>query len=463
MVFAGLTFLYCFLPIVLVLYYLAPRRWKNHVLLIASLVFYYIGEQKLVLIMVATILLNYGFALAIEKFRGNTASKTLLIVAVAMNLAILGYYKYTDFFISSFNSGFSASVPLMNIALPIGISFYTFQAMSYTIDVYRGDTVAAKNPCKVATYITLFPQLIAGPIVRYSDVARELDNRKCTVNDFGYGVSRFCMGLGKKVLLANALSELVKTATYTDEKTMLLSWMAAIAYTLQIYFDFSGYSDMAIGLCKMFGFHIGENFNYPYISASVTEFWRRWHISLGTFFRDYVYIPLGGNRVSKWRWLCNIAIVWFLTGLWHGAAWNFVLWGVLYGVLLAMEKLFLKKVLSRLPRILGVCYTMFFVVVGFVIFSSNSMKEVGSSLGTMFGISQVPFAGTETLYLLRSYAVTFVIAILAATPLLPGLVKKFKDNSVVMIAEPLWAFLLLILSTAYLVDGSFNPFLYFRF
>lgn len=462
MVFAGLSFLYIFLPLVLVLYFIAPRFLRNYVLLLASLVFYYIGEQRLVWIMIAVILLNYGLALLVEKFRGQGASKIFLSVAVVLNLATLGYFKYADFFISSINSLFSSSIPLLNIALPIGISFYTFQAMSYTIDVYRGEVCAAKNPCKVATYVVLFPQLIAGPIVRYSEIEKELEQRTCNIADFGYGVRRFCMGLGKKVLISNALSEFVKAATYTDERTVLLSWLSAVAFTLQIYFDFSGYSDMAIGLCRMFGFHIGENFNYPYISRSITEFWRRWHISLGTWFRDYVYIPLGGNRTTKWRWLRNILVVWTLTGLWHGAEWNFVLWGALFGILLVIEKL-LKQTLDKLPCGIGVFYTMFFVVLGFVIFSSNDMTEVAENMGALFGISGLPLYGEESLYILRSYTITFIVAIVAATPLLSTIARKYVDSRIMTVVEPMYAAILLVASTAYLVDGSFNPFLYFRF
>lgn len=463
MVFAGLSFLYCFLPAVLIVYYAVPCFLKNYVLLVASLVFYYIGEQRLVWVMITSILLNYGAGLLIQRFRSRRCAKVILGIAVASDLVILCYYKYTDFFISSFNSLFSASAPLLHIALPIGISFYTFQAMSYTIDVYCGDMCAAKNPCSVATYITLFPQLIAGPIVRYSDIEKELGNRKCTINDFSHGISRFCIGLGKKVLLANSLSSLVKVAAYMDEKTVVLSWMSAVAFALQIYFDFSGYSDMAIGLCKMFGFHISENFNYPYISTSITDFWRRWHISLGTFFRDYVYIPLGGNRVPKWRWLINIAVVWFLTGLWHGAEWHFAVWGAMFGVLLIWEKVFLRKLLKKLPSGFGIVYTMFFVVVGFVIFSSDDMLDAVYNLKAMFGFSQIPLVEAETLYLLRSYAVTFVVAVIAATPLVTNIARKFKKKPFSAIIEPAYACMLLLLSTAYLVDGSFNPFLYFRF
>ena len=463
MVFAGLTFLYLFLPTVLFLYFIAPKALKNYVLLFSSLIFYYIGEQRLLLLMLISITINYALGLLVGNCHRVFFKKTLLVVTVVINLAILGYYKYADFFISSINSAFGLSVSLLNIALPIGISFYTFQALSYVVDVYRGEAVAAKNPCTVALYISFFPQLIAGPIVRYSDIEKQLHDRKTSIEDFAYGVKRFCIGLGKKVLLANSLAELVKTATYSNEKTVVLYWLSAIAFTFQIYFDFSGYSDMAIGLCRMFGFRIDENFNYPYISSSVTEFWRRWHISLGTWFRDYVYIPLGGNRVCIIRWLINIAIVWFLTGLWHGANWNFILWGVMFGFLLVIEKLLLKKVKVKLPRGIGIVYTLFFVLIGFVIFSSNNISDVGKNLRAMFGWANLPLCGTETLYLLRNYAITFVVAMIGATPLFAHIADKLKNKPFMIIAEPIYACLLLVLSTAYLVDGSFNPFLYFRF
>lgn len=413
--------------------------------------------------MLLSITINYAFGLLVGKCRSRVISKILLALAVTINLVILGYYKYADFFISSINTAFGLSVSLLNIALPIGISFYTFQAMSYVVDVYRGEVVATKNPCVVAIYISFFPQLIAGPIVRYSSIEKQLYDRKTSIEDFGYGVKRFCIGLGKKVLLANSFAELVKAATYSNDKTVLLYWLSALAFTLQIYFDFSGYSDMAIGLCRMFGFRIDENFKYPYVSSSITEFWRRWHISLGTWFRDYVYIPLGGNRVCKVRWLLNIAIVWFLTGLWHGANWNFVLWGVMFGFLLVVEKLLLKKFLTKLPRGIGIAYTMFFVLIGFVIFSANNISDVGNNLRAMFDSANLPLCSNETLYMLRNYATTFVVAIIGATPLFALLAKKLKDKPFMMIAEPLYACLLLVLSTSYLVDGSFNPFLYFRF
>lgn len=463
MVFSSISFLYLFLPTVIILYYAVPQKLKNYLLLLSSLVFYYIGGQKLIWIMLVSITLNYLSALLIEKMRSTRYAKPILVVSVILNLALLGYYKYFGFFAQNINSIFGDTISIPNIVLPIGISFFTFQAMSYTVDVYRGTVSAAKNPCTVGAYVTLFPQLIAGPIVRYSEVEKELKSRTHSLSDFSYGVRRFCIGLGKKVLLANNLAALVKTATYTDEKTVLLYWMSAVAFTLQIYFDFSGYSDMAIGLCRMFGFHIGENFKYPFISSSITEFWRRWHISLGTWFRDYVYIPLGGNRVKKYRWFINITVVWFLTGLWHGAAWNFVLWGASYGVLLIIEKLFLKKHLDKLPKCVGLVYTLFFTIVGFTIFNASSISEAGQILSAMFGTSGLALFGEQSLYLLRSYAITFLIAFIASTPLSAFLGNKYKDSLAITIAEPICAAALLIISTGYLIDGSFNPFIYFRF
>lgn len=463
MVFSSVSFLYAFLPTVLILYFAVPKKLKNYCLLLSSLVFYYIGGQSLIFIMVASIGINYLSALAIDRWRGSKCKKIFLIASIVLNLSLLGYFKYYGFLAWNINNVFGEIIPITDIVLPIGISFFTFQAMSYTVDVYRGKVKAAINPVTIATYVTLFPQLIAGPIVRYSDIENELYSRKCTLTDFSCGVRRFCIGLGKKVLIANNLALLVKTALYTDEKTVLLYWLSAIAFSLQIYFDFSGYSDMAIGLCSMFGFHIGENFKYPFISSSITEFWRRWHISLGTWFRDYVYIPLGGNRVNKCRWIINIAIVWLLTGLWHGAEWNFVLWGALYSVLLITEKLFLSKILCKVPKWVGIVYTLFFTVIGFVIFNADNVTDALCTLSSMFGASGISVFDSQSLYLLKNYAVTFIVAILASTPLCAFVYNKYKDRLICTIAEPIWSAILLIVSTGYLIDSSFNPFIYFRF
>ena len=371
MLFSSIPFLYYFLPLVLAVYFLTPARFRNAVLLLASLIFYAWGEPKYVLLMLASILSGYGFGLLQERYRGQKGAKLVCGLSVAVSLSFLLYFKYADFFLENFNAATGLGVPLLRIALPIGISFYTFQIISYTVDVYRGEP-AQKNLIHLAAYVAMFPQLIAGPIVRYSDIAQQLEHRSHSTALAAEGVRRFLIGLGKKILIANQLGELCSVFRASDEKSVLFYWLYAVAFALHIYFDFSGYSDMAIGLGKVFGFHFLENFNYPYISASITEFWRRWHISLGTWFRDYVYIPLGGNRVGRARQLLNILVVWMLTGFWHGAAWNFVVWGLMFAVLLIMEKLWLLKPLSKC-RPLAHLYVVFFVVISFVIFNAENM------------------------------------------------------------------------------------------
>ena len=372
MLFSSIPFLYYFLPLVLAVYFLTPARFRNAVLLLASLIFYAWGEPKYVLLMLASILSGYGFGLLQERYRGQKGAKLVCGLSVAVSLSFLLYFKYADFFLENFNAATGLGVPLLRIALPIGISFYTFQIISYTVDVYRGEP-AQKNLIHLAAYVAMFPQLIAGPIVRYSDIAQQLEHRSHSTALAAEGVRRFLIGLGKKILIANQLGELCSVFRASDEKSVLFYWLYAVAFALHIYFDFSGYSDMAIGLGKVFGFHFLENFNYPYISASITEFWRRWHISLGTWFRDYVYIPLGGNRVGRARQLLNILVVWMLTGFWHGAAWNFVVWGLMFAVLLIMEKLWLLKPLSKC-RPLAHLYVVFFVVISFVIFNAENMR-----------------------------------------------------------------------------------------
>ena len=416
--------------------------------------------------MLFSITQGYVFGLLIERTREKRRSKVYLTASVFVSLLLLGYCKYVDFFIGSFNSLTGLSVPLLRVALPIGISFYTFQILSYTIDVYRGDVPAQRNYVNLALYIAMFPQLIAGPIVRYSDIAPQLESRTHSMENAAYGIRRFTVGLSKKILIANILAEPVSFFKDSAEKSVLFFWLYAVACTLQIYFDFSGYSDMAIGLGRIFGFRFSENFDYPYISGSITEFWRRWHISLGTWFRDYLYIPLGGNRVGKFRWFFNIFVVWFATGIWHGAAWNFVLWGLIYAVLLVNEKLWLLKPLKN-SRILNHVYTMFFVVIGFVLFDAESVGAAFSALGAMFGFAGLPAVSPEAVYTLKSYAVVLIVAVIGATPLMKKLferIGKSKAGSAVLtVAEPLGIVLLLTVCTAYLVDGSFNPFLYFRF
>ena len=482
MLFSSIPFLYYFLPAVLLLYFLAPKKLKNTVLLASSLFFYGWGEPKFLPMMVLSITVGYVLGLLIEHAKTSSRKKIWLTISVAFSLAMLGWFKYADFFIANFNAATGASVPLLKIALPIGISFYTFQLLSYTVDVYRGQTPAQKNPVTLAAYVALFPQLIAGPIVRYSDVAAQLDQRTHSFDVAAEGIRRFVFGLSKKVLIANALGELCNTFRASSDQSVLFFWMYAIAFTLHIYFDFSGYSDMAIGLGRIFGLRFLENFNYPYIAASITDFWRRWHMSLGSWFRDYVYIPLGGNRVPKARWFFNIFVVWFLTGFWHGAAWNFIVWGLFYALLLVIEKLWLLHKLepehpSTCTKILRHIYVMIFVIIGFVIFNAENMTQAANDLACMFGLSglaantaasgTLPFTSIETMYHLRSYLVTFLIAIIGATPLPKKAVQKLRTNRygclLLDVAEPFVLVFLMLLTTACLVDGSFNPFLYFRF
>ena len=465
MLFSSIPFLYYFLPLVLAVYFLTPARFRNAVLLLASLIFYAWGEPKYVLLMLASILSGYGFGLLQERYRGQKGAKLFCGLSVAVSLSFLLYFKYADFFLENFNAATGLGVPLLRIALPIGISFYTFQIISYTVDVYRGEP-AQKNLIHLAAYVAMFPQLIAGPIVRYSDIAQQLEHRSHSTALAAEGVRRFLIGLGKKILIANQLGELCSVFRASDEKSVLFYWLYAVAFALHIYFDFSGYSDMAIGLGKVFGFHFLENFNYPYISASITEFWRRWHISLGTWFRDYVYIPLGGNRVGRARQLLNILVVWMLTGFWHGAAWNFVVWGLMFAVLLIMEKLWLLKPLSKC-RPLAHLYAVFFVVISFVIFNAENMGQALSDIGGLFGAGGIPLVSAEAVYCLRSFALVLILAVLGATPLLRnGLVRLSQyptAGKVLNALEPFTLFVLLLVMTGYLVDGSFNPFLYFRF
>ena len=466
MLFSSIPFLYYFLPCVLILYFIAPKCLKNSVLLLASLFFYAWGEPKYVILMAVSIALGYVFGLLIEAWRGTKLSKLFLILSLVTSLGLLGYFKYADFFISNFNAVTGLSVSLLKIALPIGISFYTFQILSYTVDVYRGEVKAQRNFISLATYVALFPQLIAGPIVRYSDVAAQLESRTHSISNVALGARRFILGLAKKVLIANALGELCDIFKESNDKSVLFFWLYAIAFTLHIYFDFSGYSDMAIGLGRMFGFDFLENFDYPYISGSITEFWRRWHMSLGSWFRDYVYIPLGGNRVSKARWFLNIFIVWLLTGFWHGAAWNFIVWGLFFAVLLVIEKLWLLKPLKK-SKVWNHFYVLFFVIISFVIFNAADMKEAFAYIGGMFGAGGIPFISDEWLYYLRSYGLILIIAIVGATPLIKKLIlsakQKVVGEKIINIAEPIVLVVLMLMITAYLVDGSFNPFLYFRF
>ena len=461
MLFSSIPFLYYFLPAVLTAYFLAPGKAKNAVLLLFSLLFYGWGEPKLVFLMLFTIALFYLCGLAIGRAVQQRWKQFWLTVSVVISLGLLGLFKYADFFIGSVNAVTGLSLPLLKLALPVGISFYTFQCLSYTIDVYRGTAEVQKDPIAFGTYVTLFPQLIAGPIVRYVDVARELEHRTHSWENIAFGLRRFLVGLGKKVILADNFALLVKLFRESSEPSVLFAWMYAVAFMLNIYFDFSGYSDMAIGLGRIFGFHFLENFNYPYLSKSITEFWRRWHMSLGSWFRDYVYIPLGGNRVSRSRWIFNILTVWMLTGAWHGAAWNFVLWGLLYAVLLLMEKW--VPALQRLPGILRHGYVLLTVMLGFVLFNAESLSQAGRDIAALFGFGGLPAVTAETWYYLRSYGLLFLMGCVGATPVVKNMARKVSKTRVGPVLEMLARAALLLVCTGYLVDGSFSPFLYFRF
>ncbi len=416
--------------------------------------------------MLISITQGYVFGLLIEKYQGKVLSKVFLTASVVLSLGILGYYKYADFFIENFNALTGMSVPLLRIVLPIGISFYTFQILSYAVDVYRQDAKAQRNYINLAAYISMFPQLIAGPIVRYSDIALQLEERTHTWEKTALGIRRFIIGLSKKILLANLLGEVVADFKASDDKSVLFYWIYAVAYLFHIYFDFSGYSDMAIGLGKIFGFDFLENFNYPYISSSITDFWRRWHMSLGSWFRDYLYFPMGGNRVSKPRFFFNIFVVWMATGFWHGAAWTFIFWGLYFAVLLIIEKSFLLKYLNK-TRVIKHIYVLFFVIVSFVIFDSVSLGEAFKTVGAMLGAGDIPAISQEALFYLKSFGIILIIAAVGSTPLPKKIVTAIGNSAVgekvVAVGETVVLMGLLTLCTAFLIDGSFNPFLYFRF
>lgn len=465
MLFSSISFLFYFLAAIILVYFLVPYKFKNTVLLAFSLFFYAWGGVKYAGLMLIAIALGYVFGLLVEKYREKKIGKVFVGIAVACIISFMLYFKYMDFFIDNFNKVLGTEIPLLNIVLPIGISFYTFQIISYVIDVYRGDK-AQKNPINLAAYVAMFPQLIAGPIVRYRDVALELETRTHSFQLAGEGVFRFVIGLAKKVLIANSMYDLSEIVYAAEEKTVLMYWLYAISVALYIYFDFSGYSDMAIGLGKVFGFHFLENFNYPYISKSATEFWRRWHISLGSWFRDYLYIPLGGNRVPKWRHVINIFAVWLFTGFWHGASWNFILWGVFFGVLLLIEKFWLLKYLNK-SRVLSRIYILLAALLSFVVFQIPTLGEAFGYIGGMFGAGGIAFSSAETLYHLKSYAVLLIMAIIGATPLVKTLAVKLSESKrfgkLSNLFEPVVMVVLFAVVTAFLVDSSSNPFLYFRF
>ena len=486
MVFSSIPFLYYFLPAVILCYFavsfaaeklvlLISRNQniahktgiftKNLILLLFSLLFYGWGEPIYLFLMIGTILMFWGCGLAIGYSKRKGMKRFWLIVSIVVSLGLLGVFKYADFFIGNFNTLTGLSVNLLKIALPIGISFYTFQSLSYTIDVYRGNVEVQKNPIYFGAYVALFPQLIAGPIVRYIDVARELNDRVHTWDNAKLGLRRFVIGLAKKILIADRFALLISIFRDSGEQSVVFYWMYAIAFLFNIYFDFSAYSDMAIGLGKIFGFNFIENFNYPYMSKSVAEFWRRWHMSLGSWFRDYVYIPLGGNRVGKFRWLFNTFAVWFLTGMWHGASWNFILWGLLYAVCLVVEKW--VPAIQKIPSVIRHFFTILLVTLGFVLFNAANTNQLINDFACLFGFGKLPLISTETLYYLRSFGVLFIMGIIGCTPLVKTTAEKLcntKGFGVAMAAvEGVVLILLLMICTGFLVDGSFSPFLYFRF
>ena len=471
MLFSSIPFLYTFLPCVLVLYFLAPRQLKNTVLLLSSLFFYAWGEPRFVVFMVIAIVQGYMFGLLAEKYRSRPAGAKLCLWASAViSLGLLGYCKYADFFISGFNRLTGLSVPLLHVALPIGISFYTFQMISYIVDVYRGDVKAQPSFLRFIMYVSMYFQLVAGPIVRYSDVAWEIDHRTANANDISHGITRFCIGLLKKVAVANVAGSLL--VQYMDgdltKVTVLGSWFGAVLFMLQIYYDFSGYSDMAIGLGLMFGFHFVENFNYPYIAKTATEFWRRWHISLSSFLRDYLYIPLGGNRSHAWR---NLFVVWFATGLWHGASWNFILWGLFFGVLIALERLGLRNLLEKLPGFISHFYLLFVVLISWVIFYFTDLSRAAQYLGIMFGLSGQPLTNSQTLLALEGNLFWLILAVVFCLPLariasqqITAAAAVSRPRQIILgILVPVMNLGILLICTAMLSGQSYNPFLYYRF
>ena len=467
MVFSSIPFLYYFLPAVLILYYLTPKGRKNGILLAASLFFYGYGEPRFLLVMGAAVFQGYVFGILMDRQKKRKGRRICMILSAGISAGILVWFKYAGFFAESFRSATGLPLPVIHIALPVGISFYTFQILSYTADVYRGSYPAEKNFIRFACYISMFPQLIAGPIVRYSDISEKMKNRTIDPESVWLGLRRFLTGLGKKILLADQLYGLCAVFQQSREKSLVFYWMYAAAFSLYVYYDFSGYSDMAIGIGRMLGFVFPENFRYPFASRSASEFWRRWHMTLGGWFRDYVYIPLGGSRCKTRKWLRNLLVVWLLTGLWHGAAWNFVLWGLFFAALMAGEKLWYGKYLERIPRAFSGIYTFFFVTVSFVIFNASSVSGAFADLKCLFGRGGLPVCTAETVYYLKSYGVLLILGTLGSLPLLKGFYERLRQGKrtgpTAGILELLFLTGLLLLCTAYLADGSFTPFLYFRF
>lgn len=464
MLFSSLLFIFIFFPLCLLIYYLVPFKFKNIVLLIFSLIFYAWGEPKFILLMLLVSIINYISGLIIDKYDNKKIKKYTVVICVILNLLLLGFFKYTNFIIENLNN-FGMNLDTLNIILPLGISFYIFQTMSYTIDLYWGKVKVEKNFLTFLTYVSMFPQLVAGPIVRYENVAKELKSRKIDFNCFSDGLFIFLTGLFMKVLIANNVGYLHSLILGDISNISLMTaWLGIVAYAIQIYFDFNGYSTMALGMGKMLGFKYPKNFNYPYIATSITDFWRRWHMTLSTWFRDYVYIPLGGNRCSKVKWMRNIFVVWFLTGFWHGADWNFIIWGLYFAVLLLIEKLLLKDFLDK-HKIFGHIYTLFLVIISFVIFN-NDLSNLIIQLKNMFAINNLSFINSETIYYMRSYFMIFVISVIACTPVVKYIYEKIKykkKEEVFGWLKIIYLLLILVLCTAYLIDASFNPFLYFRF
>ncbi len=471
MVFSSITFLALFLPIVLILYFVRGSiSWRNGVLLVASLVFYSWGEPVFVLLMIGSVAINYLCALAIHRSKSLLARRLYLTVGIIVSVSALFYFKYAAFFFNSFSGLFGSGLTLPVLELPVGISFYTFQVLTYTVDVYLGKSPVQKSLSKLMLYVSCFPQLIAGPIVQYTDVAHQLSERTTTPDDFTAGIKRFVVGLSKKVLLANVCGSILETLPLAgggEQLSVAGAWYAAVLYSLQLYFDFSGYSDMAIGIGRVLGFTYKENFNYPYVSRSASEFWRRWHISLGSFFREYVYIPLGGNRKGAVRTILNLIVVWVLTGLWHGASWNFVLWGLYYGVILIIERFLLGRLLKKLPGVITLFTTLLVVVVGWVIFYYTDLSQVGEHLGAMFGVGGVPLTDPVTMAVVRKYTVLPLIAVIAALPVVPAIRNRIRPDGtlerVCEIGTTVVLTLLLVLSAIFIVGQSYNPFIYFRF
>lgn len=461
MVFSSLLFMFIFLPVSLLLYYICPPgknfRIRNALLFFISMVFYAWGEPVYFILMLFAIFINYIFAILIYKYEHK--AKLLLAISIIINLSMLAFFKYSAFFVSNLNIIFGISIPVPNIVLPVGISFYTFQSMSYTIDVYRKDAPLQKNFLSFGAYVALFPQLIAGPIVRYKSVADQLIYRQHNIDKFSAGIMRFTQGFAKKVLIANNVGLIWDEVFIGNNISTMTAWLGIIAFSLQIYFDFSGYSDMAIGLGRMFGFEFCENFDYPYISKSITEFWRRWHISLGTWFKEYVYIPLGGNRKGKIRTYFNLMIVWFLTGLWHGAGWNFILWGVYFGILLIFEKLFLLRILRKIPPLFAHIYSIFIVVVSWAFFAIEDFTQMKNFLMTMFGINTISFIDSKFIFLFQNNWVLFIMSAILCTPV----IKKLKSKKIFAKISPVIFMIIWITGTAFLVSDSYNPFLYFKF